>query len=163
MNSNSSVFIERQYIGRDYVRISIRLVMVLFCLIAYLFTEERERAAAQVFLILGGVIALVSVLMMFLPHYRTIVQNKSMMLSGLWTTRLVKINLNSIASVEKVRYGTYLINNPVYNLHKKGTIRFYSGGKHAVKLVDNDGLIYIIGTQYPAELIQKIESEMTKP
>jgi hypothetical protein len=59
--------------------------------------------------------------MMFLPHYKTTVKNKSIVLSGLWTTRLVKINLGSIVQVEQVPYdGTYLINNPVYNLQKKG-------------------------------------------
>ncbi len=162
MENKSGAFIEKQYIGRDYVRISVRLVMALFCFVAYLFTEEHERDTAHIFLIVGCSILLISVVMMFLPHFRTLVQNKSMVLSGLWTTRLVKINLGSIIKVERIPYGTYLINNPVYNLHKNGTIRFYSGGKYAIKLTDSDGLIYIIGTQHPAELAQKIKEEMTK-
>lgn len=162
-NNSAAAFIEKQYIGRDYVRISARLVMALFCFVAYFITEERERDTANVFLIVGCSILLVSVVMMFLPHYKTTVQNKSIVLSGLWTTRLVKINLGSIVQVEQVPYdGTYLINNPVYNLHKKGTIWFYAGGKHAVKLIDCDGLIYIIGTQFPAELERKIKVEMGK-
>lgn len=160
MESQSAAFVEKQYIGRDYVRISIRLMMALFCFVAYFITEEHERDTANVFLIVGCSILLISVVMMFLPHYKTIVENKSVVLSGLWTTKLVKINLNNIATVEQCPYGTYLINNPVYNLHKKGTIRFYAGGKEAVKLIDCDGLIYIIGTQYPAELEQKIKFEM---
>ncbi len=161
-NKSSAAFVEKQYIGRDYVRISVRLVMALFCFIAYFFTEEYERDTANVLLIVGCSILFVSGVLMFLPHYKTIVQKKSLILSGLWTTRLVKINLSSIVAVEQVLYGTYLINNPVYNLHKRGTIRFYAGGKYAVKLTDQDGLVYIIGTQFPAELAQKIRIEMTK-
>jgi hypothetical protein len=162
-NNSAAAFAEKQYIGRDYVRISARLVMALFCFVAYFVTEERERDTANVFLIVGCSILLVSVVMMFLPHYKTTVQNKSMVLSGLWTTRLVKINLGSIVQVEQVPYdGTYLINNPVYNLHKKGTIWFYAGGKHAVKLTDCDGLIYVVGTQFPVELERKIKVEMEK-
>lgn len=162
-NESAAAFVEKQYMGRDYVRISARLVVALFCFVAYFITEEHERDTANVFLIVGCSILLVSAVMMFLPHYKTTVQNKNMVLSGLWTTRLVKINLVSIVQVEQVPYdGTYLIKNPVYNLHKKGTIWFYAGGKHAVKLTDCDGLIYVVGTQFPVELERKIKVEMEK-
>ena len=53
-----------------------------------------------------------------------------------------------------------MINNPVYNLHKKGTIRFYSSGKDAVILTDRDGLEYYIGTQRPNEMYLVIKEEM---
>ena len=75
---------------------------------------------------------------------------------------MVKIDLNSIVKVERTPYSPYIINNPVYNLHQKGTVRFYAGGKDAVKLTDRDGLLYIIGTQSPTELEQSIRAEMTK-
>jgi hypothetical protein len=96
-------------------------------------------------------------------HYKTTVQNKSVILDGLWTTKLVKIDLNSIVKVSKRPYSSYLINNPVYNLHQKGKIRFYAGGKDAVSLIDRDGLEYIIGTQCQEDLEQAIISEMKKP
>jgi hypothetical protein len=81
-------------------------------------------------------------------------------LSGLWTTKLVKIDLNSIVNVEKKPYSPYLLNNPVYNLHQKGEIRFYAGGKDAVSLTDRDGLVYIIGTQCQDEFEKAIRKEM---
>lgn len=152
-------FIEKQYIGHDYSRISVRLVLALFCFAAYFITEKREQNAA-LFLVVGCGILVVSVIMMFLLHYRTTVKNKSIILDGLWTTRMVKIDLNSIVRVERIPYSSYIINNPVYNLHQKGTVRFYAGGKDAVKLTDRDGLIYIIGTQCPAELEQSIKMQM---
>ena len=160
MESNVVGYTEKQYLGRDYVRISIRLVMILFCLIAYFITEERERDTAHVFLFVGFAILVVSIVMMFLPHYSIRVRNKSVILDGLWTSRLVKIDLNSIAKIEQVCYGAHLIINPVYNLHKNGTIRFYAGGKFALELTDRDGLIYMIGTQFPADLARTIATEM---
>lgn len=152
------VFTESQYLGRDYVRISIRLVVILLCLIAYFATEQRERDTAHIFLLVGLAVVVASIVMFFLLHYRTVVQNKSIIISGLWTTRLVKIDLNSIVKVDHIAYGPYLINNPVYNLHKRGTIRFYAGGKHAVELTDRDGLIYVIGTQFPEKLVHIIKA-----
>jgi hypothetical protein len=53
-----------------------------------------------------------------------------------------------------------LINNPVYNLHKNGTIRFYAGGKDAVYLFDKDGFTYIIGTQRANDLYHAIKNAM---
>jgi|SRR6476661_6586625 len=156
---NKPDFVEKQYLGRDYTRISVRLVMALFCFGAYFVTEERERNG-DLFLVVGCGILVVSVIMMFMLHYRTRVINKSVLIDGLWTTKLVKIDLNSIVKAERALYSSFIINNPVYNLHKKGTIRFYAGGKEAVHLTDRDGLIYIIGTQHPAELEQIIKREL---
>ncbi|MFM6975552.1 MAG: hypothetical protein ACKOW2_01730 [Sphingobacteriaceae bacterium] len=153
-------FVEKQYLGRDYNRISIRLVMALFCFAAY-FVSEND-ANAELFLVVGFGILLISVLMMFLMHFRTTVQNKSVILDGLWTTKLVKIDLNSITKVERLPYSKFLINNPVYNLHKNGMIRFYAGGKDAVYLYDGDGLIYVIGTQHADELLHRIKDAMKK-
>ncbi len=158
---NKPVFIEKQYLGRDYVRISIRLVMALFCFAAYFITEDREQNA-DLFLVVGCSILIVSIIMMFMLHYQTTIENKSILLNGLWTTKQVKIDLNTIVKAERVPYSSYMISNPVYNLHRKGIIKFYAGGKDAIKLIDKDGLVYIIGTQCPSELEQNIKMEMQK-
>jgi hypothetical protein len=98
----------------------------------------------------------------FLLHFRTRILNKSILLDGLWTTRLVKIDLNSIVKVEKGEYSRYLFNNPVYNLHTKGTIRFFASGNNAIFLTDRDGLVYIIGSQHVNEFYRAIQEEMKK-
>ena len=152
-------FTEKQYLGRDFNRISIRVVMIIFCFAAYFVTENRDRDG-DLFLIVGFAILIASIFMLFMVHYRTTVQNKSIILDGLWTTRLVKIDLNSIVEVKRCPYSSYLINNPVYNLHQKGQIRFFAGGKDAVSLTDRDGLEYIIGTQYPDEFERAVLEEM---
>ena len=133
--------------------------MAIFCFIAYYWTENRERNG-ELLLVAGCGILTISVIMLFVLHYKTIVKNKAIILNGLWTTRLVKIDLNSIIKVEKENYSKYFLNNTVYNLHRNGTIRFYAGGKDSVRLTDRDGLIYIIGTQKALELFNAINAEM---
>jgi hypothetical protein len=157
--SDKSVFIEKQYLGREWIPITIRLVLAMFCFAAYFFTDERERNG-DLLAIVGFVIIIISIIMGFLLHFSTQVINKSVLLDGLWSTRRVKIDLNSIVKVEKGSYSRYLFNNPVYNLHTKGTIRFYAAGTDAIHLTDRDGLVYIIGSQHANEFLRAIKEEM---
>jgi hypothetical protein len=110
----------------------------------------------------GAGILFISILFIFLTHYRTVVENGSLILTGLWSTKKVKIDLSSIRSTEIVKYSPFMINNPVYNLHKKGTIRFYAYGKYAVKLIDKDGLEYVIGSQDPIEFNNVLKGLINK-
>ena len=141
-----TLFQEKQYLGRDMTWISVRLILALFCFIAYYINWEHV-VSQQLFFIVGMSILLVSIVMLYMVSYRTQVTKTHVIISGLWTTSLVKIDLNSIVKVDKDKYSTYFFNNPVYNLHKNGKIRFFSGGKDAIWLTDQDGLIYVIGTQ----------------
>ncbi len=149
------IYVENQYLGRDRGWLSVRLVLALFCFTAYYINIDRERES-QLFLLVGIAILFVSIVMMYMLQYRITVEGGCVKLSGLWTTRLVKIDLNSIVNVERKPYSKFFINNPVYNLHQKGRIKFYAGGKDAVWLTDRDGLLYIIGTQRQVELEQAI-------
>jgi len=157
--SDKPVFTEKQFLGREFIPLTIRLFLAMFCFAIDFFTDERERSG-DLLMVVGFAIIVISITMGFLLHFRTRVQNKSILLDGLWTTRLVKIDLNSIVKVEKGKYSRYLFNNPVYNLHTKGTIRFFTAGKEAIHLTDRDGLIYIIGSQHVNEFYRAIEEEM---
>jgi len=159
--SDNQPFLEKQYLGREWIPITIRMVLAIFCFAIYFFTDERERNS-DLLLVVGFAILIISVIMGFLLHFRTQVINKSILLNGLWTTRLVKIDLNSIVKVEKGNYSKYFFNNPVYNLHKRGTIRFFTSGNDAIHLTDRDGLVYIIGSQKANELLRAIQFEMKK-
>ena len=152
-------FIEKQYLGREFIPLTIRLVMAIFCFAAYFLTDIGSNSN-DLIAVVGFAILVIYIILGFLLHFRTRVVNKSVLLDGLWTTRLVKIDLNSIVKVEKSEYSRYLFNNPVYNLHSKGTIRFYTGGKYAIHLTDRDGLVYIIGSQHPNEFLRAIEAEI---
>ena len=157
--SDKSVFTEKQYLGREFIPLTIRLVLAMFCFAAYFFTDERERNG-DLLVVVGFAIIIISIILGFLLHFRTRVENKSVMLDGLWTTKLVKIDLNSIVKAEKGTYSRYLFNNPVYNLHTKGTIRFFTSGNEAIHLTDRDGLLYIIGSKHPNEFLWAIREEM---
>ena len=133
--------------------------MAAFCFGAYVYERDRDRTQ-DLFLVVGFGIIGISILLLFLIQYKTIINNKSLIIDGLWTAKKVKIDLNSIVSVRKDTYSNYLFNNPVYNLHRKGSIRFYSSGKDAVVLTDRDGLEYYIGTQRPNEMYLVIQDEM---
>ncbi|MNT86912.1 hypothetical protein D3C72_2272600 [compost metagenome] len=88
------------------------------------------------------------------------IADKKIIIDGLWSARKVVIDLNSIVKVRKDSYSSFSLNNPVYNLHRKGSIRFYSSGKDAIVLTDRDGLEYYIGTQRPNEMYLVIQEEM---
>ncbi len=154
-------FLEKQYIGRDYIRIAIRLLMSAFCFGVYVYERDRDNTV-DLFLVVGFGIIGVSIILLFLVQYKTIVENKTVILSGLWTAKKVVIDLNHIVSVKKADYSNFIFNNPVYNLHKKGTIRFYSSGKDAIVLTDRDGLQYFIGTQRLNEMYLVIKEEMKR-
>lgn len=133
--------------------------MAAFCFGVYVYERDRDNTV-DLFLVVGFGIIGVSIILLFLIQYKTIVENKTVILSGLWTAKKVKIDLNNIVSVKKSEYSNFIFNNPVYNLHKKGTIRFYSSGKDAIILTDRDGLEYFIGTQRPNEMYLVIKEEM---
>lgn len=154
--SQPILYKERQTLGAQRFWTTRRFVLALFCFAAYFISEEQNRKDADLFLVVGCGILFISLLFIFLTHFRTTIQNKSIILDGLWSTKRVKIDINSIVSSEIIHYSPYMINNPVYNLHKKGTIRFYAYGKYAIKLTDKDGLIYMIGSQDPIELNETI-------
>src|ERR1700749_1051000 len=161
MTSEKPAFIEKQYLGREWIPVTIRLVLAIFCFAAYtfdFFSDEQNKS--EILAVVGFGIIIISIIMGFLLHFRTRVYNKSILIDGLWTTRLVKIDLNSIVKVEKGKYSRYFLNNPVYNLHQKGTIRFYPSGSDAIHLTDRDGLVYIIGTLHLNELMRAINEEM---
>lgn len=157
--TDNNVFTEKQYLGREWIPITIRLVLAMFCFAAYFFTDERERNG-DLLLVVGFGIIIISIVLGFMLHFRTRVSNKSIFVDGLWSSKLVKIDLNSIVKVEKGNYSRYLFNNPVYNLHKSGTIRFYTAGNDAIHLTDRDGLLYIIGSQHANEFLRAIKEEM---
>lgn len=152
-------FSETQYLGRDYIYTTMRLVMIAFCFGAYVYERDRENTQ-DLFIIAGFTLLGVSIIMMFMKHYQTILQNQAIMISGSWTSSLVKIDLKSIVKARMEPYSNYIFNSPVYNLHRKGTVKFYTSGKFAVVLTDRDGLEYYIGSQRPTELLMAIENSL---
>jgi len=132
----------------------------VFCFFAYYWRENHNKEG-ELFFFVGIAIIVFSVILFVVLHFETKVFNSSIILDGLWTSRKIKIDMRSLVSVRKVNYSRYIINLPVYNLHFKGKIRFYTRGDDAVELIDKDGLIYLIGSQRAEELSRVINNSLT--
>ena len=152
-------FIERQYLGLNKMALTRRLALSVFCFIAYYWMQNNDKSG-ELYFAIGIAIIIFSILLFFILHFETKVFNGSIILDGLWTSRKVKIDTVSLVSAKKVDYSKYIINRAVYNLHFKGTIRFYTRGNDAVELMDRDGLIYLIGSQKAEELSRVINNKL---
>ncbi|MCX6295657.1 MAG: hypothetical protein NTX97_06250 [Bacteroidetes bacterium] len=169
------LFEEKQYIGYNKWSILWRTVLAMFCFILYYWSENPkpinvvvvdipsspvDENSGQLFFLMGIILMTLSLLLIFVLHIHTKIIGNSLILDGLWTSRKVKIDLYSIVEVKKVKYSKYFLNRPVYNLHFKNKIRFFTQGNEAIELTDKDGLKYRIGSQKPDELF-KIVVELT--
>ena len=134
---------------------------MLFCFVPYYWTENRE-LNGNVFFFLGCAILLFHILSLFVTHIRIWVTDEMIQLKGVGVARNVVIPLSKIRSVEKQKYSQYLINNPVFNLHREGVLKFYSTGNEAVKILTDDGLVYLIGTQKADELYRLLTEQINK-
>ena len=158
---NKIEFLEKQYFGLNKMSLTRRMSLALFCFTAYYWRENHEKSG-ELYFFLGIAIMLISIILFFILHFKTQVINGSIILDGLWTSRKIKINTSSIVSVKRVKYSKYILNRAVYNLHLKGTIRFYTRGVDAVELTDKDGLIYLIGSQKASELARVIQNKLSQ-
>ena len=154
-------FIEKQYLGLNKTSLTRRMTLAIFCFVAYYWRENHDKSG-ELYFFLGIAIMIISILLLFVLHFKTQVKNGSIILDGLWTSRKVKIDTASIVSAKKVKYSKYFVNRSVYNLHLKGTIRFYTRGVDAVELIDKDGLVYLIGSQKAEELARVINNKLKK-
>ncbi|MBK7854295.1 MAG: hypothetical protein IPJ79_04775 [Bacteroidetes bacterium] len=150
------LFEEKQYLGFNKYSILRRMILAIFCFVAYYYTEDREQNADLLFL-LGVVVLVVSIITLFVLHLKTTVYPGRIELDGLWSTKKVKIDLQNIVKFEKSEYSKHMLNNPVYNLHIKGTIRFYTSGNDALLLTDKEGVAYKIGTQKKEEFFNALK------
>ena len=153
-------FLEKQYFGLNKMSLARRMSLALFCFTAYYWRENHEKSG-ELYFFLGISIMIISIILFFILHFKTQVINGSIVLDGLWTSRKIKIDTSSIVSVKRVEYSKYILNRAVYNLHLKGTIRFYTRGLDAVELTDKDGLIYLIGSQKAEELTRVIQNKLS--
>ena len=153
-------FLEKQYFGLNKMSLARRMSLALFCFTAYYWRENHEKSG-ELYFFIGLAIMIISIILFFILHFKTQVVNGSIILDGLWTSRKIKIDTSSLVAVKRVKYSKYILNMAVYNLHLKGTIRFYTRGTDAVELIDKDGLVYLIGSQKAAELTRVIQEKVT--
>tara|TARA_B100000795_G_C22674982_1_gene389416 strand:- start:330 stop:707 length:378 start_codon:yes stop_codon:yes gene_type:complete len=122
--------------------------------------SDSDDETANLFLIIGLAILVISLMSFFVLHLKTQVQDNSLIIDGFWTTRKIKIDLRNIKKAEIVQYSKILFNRPVYNLHMRGKVKFFTHGNLAVELTDSDGLVYRIGSQRFEELNSLINEKI---
>lgn len=168
-----ALFEERQYLGSNKYSLFARIILAIFCFVAYYWSENPKPVdvsgitigsypgsdipnSGAVFFLMGMVILVASAVLVFVLHIRTVVREGEIIIDGLWTARKVKIPANNVSAVTVRPYSQYSLNKPSYNLHRSGVIKFYTWGSLAVEITDNQGLKYLIGTQRPKELAEAI-------
>lgn len=177
MSKEVCIFQEKQYMGHNRFSIVIRSMLAIFCFVGYYWSQnpkpvqvsflrigsypiENVDESGVIFFILGLSILAFSAGLTYVLHINTKVLNGAMILDGFWTARKVKIDLKNIIAIRRSRYKKNIFRRAVYNLHNKGTIRFYTSGEDFVELTDNSGLIYRIGSQKIDELYAILKNEI---
>jgi len=167
------IFQEKQYLGYNKYSVIRRMTFAIFCFSAYYFAGNEKLTGSLVgqkidmentgdlFFLMGILILVWSCFLIFVLHIKTQLFKGYIIIDGLWTSRRVKIELGSITNVRYIPYSKYLLNRPVYNLHRRGKIRFFTRGNDAIELTDKDGLMYIIGTQQPTHLKESILNQIS--
>ncbi|MCC7302328.1 MAG: hypothetical protein IT233_06780 [Bacteroidia bacterium] len=175
MSEEKILFEEKQYLGYNTFSIVRRMVLCLFCFVGYYWSQNPKPVdvsvlhigeypgnhypgSGELFFLLGMVILILSVILIFVLHLHTQVTRTHITLIGLWTKRMVRIELKDIRGVAVIHYKNLLLKQPVYNLHYQGRIRFYTAGSAAVEITDREGRIFRIGSSRAEELARLLES-----
>lgn len=154
-------FEEKQYLGYNKFNLFIRLFIALGAFGSYFVSDSKDETA-NLFLIIGLGILLLSLISFFVLHLKTQVRGDSLELDGFWTTRKVKVDIKNIDKVEIVKYSKILFNRPVYNLHIRGKVKYFTHGNYAVELTDKEGLRYRVGSQRYEELKALVSEKIAK-
>ncbi|MGB0883749.1 MAG: hypothetical protein ACPG4W_03465 [Flavobacteriales bacterium] len=149
-------YVERQYLGKNRYSLSRRLILTVFCFISGYWLVHEGTVSGKNLYYLGGFIALWSFVLLKVLHFKTVVNDGFVELDGLWSTRKVKIDLNSIESIEQAQYNPIYLKHPVYNLHRKNRVHFYTYGTDIIVLKDRSGTEYLIGSQTSEALEQEL-------
>ncbi len=179
MSIEKNIFEEKQYLGFNRSSMLRRLVLAIFCFVAYFWANnpksveiisgihigsypaESISSEGELFFLLGIVILAISAGMIFVLHLKTTVSESFLVLDSLWTSRKVKIDFKNIVSAKVITYSKFNLKRPVYNLHFKGRVRFFTHGNQAVEIQDKDGLVYRIGSQKAASLCEVISKKIS--
>ncbi len=163
MQNKNILFEEKQYLGHNRLSIVIRTALAIFCLFSYYLSEnshslyiniiiQNNSNSGFIFFIVGNCILILSAALTFVLHIETKVYENYILLEGFWTSRKIKIDLNTITSIKKTKLKRTNLRRAVYNLHNMGVIKFYTSGQDFIELTDDADFTYKIGSQKAQEL-----------
>jgi len=146
-------FKENQFLGFNSYSLAFRLLLAMFCFVAFFYSEDRMQNADLLFVI-GIFILLLSVVLLFVKYLSIIVDNETLTLKGMWKYQRVEIPLKDIRSVEKTIYNRYHLNYPAFKVNDSKRVKFYTNGRDAVKILLQNGNEMLIGTGRADELFR---------
>ena len=150
-------FHEKQYLGYNRFGIIRRTVIVLFCLGIYYFNGENG-PDRNVFFLLAIVVLVLSMVSLLIKHLDTKISGSELTLLGPMTHKRVELDLIGTKNIEITPFSPFLLNRPIFNLHRKETLRFFTHGKWSVEFTTSEGKVVRLGTQRPFVLKQAIET-----
>lgn len=139
---------EKQYLGYNRFGIIRRTVIALFCLVFYYASEAGDKMK-ETFLLLAIVILVLSVASLLIQHLETRLDGSKLTLIGPMTFKKVELDMEGIKYVEVKPYSRFLLNRPMFNLHKNNSQRFFTHGHWCVEFETKDGQVVTLGTQRP--------------
>ncbi len=144
---------EKQYLGFNRFGIMRRTVIALFCLIFY-YASEVDDQTKNVFFLLAIVVLVLSLVSMMIQHLETRLEGSKLTLIGPMTFKKVELEMDGLRALEVKPYSKFLLNRPMFNLHRKESIRFFTYGKWCVEFETKNGERITLGTQRPQGLYE---------
>ncbi|HTF05185.1 MAG TPA: hypothetical protein VK826_14250 [Bacteroidia bacterium] len=169
-------FEERQYHGLNRHSLVRRMLLSVFCFVAYYWSENPKPVDVSIihigeypgdlrygelFFVLGLVLIALSVALLFVPHMKTVVTENGIVLTGKFPGRRVEIPFSSVVSARKITIRPSIFNRPVFNLHTKGRIRFYTWGNEMIEIAGKDGKVFRVGSQRSTELMNVLKTRLS--
>jgi hypothetical protein len=149
--SEDVTFLEKQYMGFNRFGLMRRMVITLFCFVFYFTSDDTQGNTADIFFYLGIGILVMSAGALLISHLETRIEGNTLTLIGPMTHKKVVIEMSDISDVVVMPYSKFLMNRPMFNLHRKNARRFYTHGNGCVEFTANGERIKL-GTQRAEEL-----------
>jgi hypothetical protein len=169
-------FKEKQFLGYNQFYILIRLILALFCFIAYYWSENPKPVytiignfrigsypakdipnSGEIFFLMGIAIILFSIALMFIPHLKINANKEQITLMKFPSKNKIEIPLKEITFVRCKKMKGNLFSGTLFNTEKQGIKNFFTNGEDAVELTLSSGKRFLIGTNKPMELVMFVK------
>jgi hypothetical protein len=165
-------FKEKQFLGYNQFYILIRLVLSLFCFIAYYWSENPKPVytiignfrigsypakhipnSGELFFLLGIFIIIFSIALLFIPHLKIKGNKDRITLIKFPSKKKIEIPLSEITFLRCKKVKGNLFLGTLFNNDKQGIKSFFTNGDDAVEITMSSGKRFLVGTNKPIELV----------
>ena len=169
-------FREKQFLGYNQFYILIRLVLALFCFVAYYWSENPKPVytvignfrigsypakdipnSGELFFLMGIAIIVFSIMLMFIPHLKINGNKDQLTLVKFPSKKKIEIPLHEITFLRCKKLKGSLFLGTLFNNEKQGIKNFFTSGDYAVEITLNSGKRFLIGTNKPMELVNFVK------